>query len=202
MMNIIIHADFWDSSITQFLRLRVPNDIGFQRTFEKDAPDLYFPFANEISFVIVWSEQLDSTVTISRISSLTNKLLIIIGACEEQDNERYSSFVSHFPKIHSIVCFPIKNFANEVSKWIWATVSNTKGLTKQIGSILEQTRIKAMNPLIQADFIITHLVKDEKRRNEILYALKGGKKTTLRKELIKKLPELFEMDFYLEPNDY
>ena len=208
--EIQISPSIWDSSIVAHLRELFPRNYEFM-LFNGLKADFVFPFRNETAICIIWEDQLMKAETNQRIEIALAEypLLIVIIVLDmtknefsktNNDNDPYTDFMTIYgPVIHTIVYFDINKFASTAAEWIWVTISNMKGIEKMLNQLIKIKKFYSTDPTIQISNILDKLVKDEERKMQLLQKVEEGN-TDFRKILVQDVSELWEQDFYLEPN--
>lgn len=201
MYSIFVKDEFYDSSIVQGLRLQFSTNYQFVSSLEIDV-DVAFPFCSNLAFVIMYTDDLNKE-GINRIQAISNKnsnfiLIISISPTESSLYERFLCDISR--DIRAVVCFPNDNFQKSASSFIFKTVNQIKESKNEIENLLKHKKRENLNPDIQASAIFSNLIKPVEVKNKILAMMKADT-GTIRKTMIKGLPELFKCDFYMESDD-
>jgi hypothetical protein len=198
MTSVIVRNTFWHSSVVQHLRALCPKDVRFRESTNVQA-DLMFPFSGSLAFTILYPDHLNDRGAreIELLTKAYSKSTLVL-CISPDESDLYSDFLARIPsKVSAVVCFPHENFAKTAAKFIFQAAANAKETQRKIEKLVEERRRLYMNPDVQAPRIIDGLVRNEATRTA-LKAMLNTEAGTIRKTLVKGVPELFERDFYIE----
>jgi hypothetical protein len=201
MTSVIVRNTFWHNPLVQHLRSLCPNDVRFRESANVQA-DLLFPFSGSLAFTILYADNLNergARETELLATAYSRSTLVLCISPDESD--LYSDFLARIPpKVSAVVCFPHENFAKTAAKFIFGVAANAKETHRRIEKLIEERRRLFMNPDVQGPRIIDGLVGADETR-AALKAMLNTDTGTIRRTLVKGVPELFERDFYIEAGD-
>lgn len=141
MNSIIVKDSFYDSSIVQGLRLLYSKNHEFIVSTDIIA-DLVFPFCGNISFAILYPDNLnkDGIAKVTAISKVYDNFIVIVCISSEEAT-LYKHFLCAIPtNITALVCFPHDSFSKSTSTFIFDTVAEFKIKTRKLEKLLECER--------------------------------------------------------------
>jgi hypothetical protein len=201
MGTILVHSNFWNSVVVQYLRLACPKDVRFRET-PAIAADLVFTFSGNVACSVLYPDNLNEH-GITRLSNIaTNFLTSIVVIClSAEESQAYGDFLARVPsKISVVVCLPHEQFPKVAANFIWETASRAKINKRKIEKQLEDFRRAAMDPDLQATRILDSLIVNVAERANLSKKM-NNETGTIRKTLTQGIPELFAKDFYIETVD-
>jgi hypothetical protein len=201
MGTILVHSNFWNSIVIQYLRLLCPKDVRFRET-PAIAADLVFTFSGNVAISVLYPDNLNDHGLEKITNTAANFATSIVIIClSTEEAQVYGGFLAQVPsKVSALVCLPHDQFPKAAALFIWDSASQVKANKRKIEKQVEEYRRIAMDPDVQSTRFFDSLIVNVTERANLSKKM-NNQTGTIRKTLTQGIPELFAKDFYIESTD-